>query len=364
MKKVNESSTLPVDTCKAKKVYPSKTLSPLKNSAVISRLEFVELIDKILVPESAKRVIWSVESEGHTHYFPCFIEKKGRTILGWRELRHMPDLYPGRSEAAVQIGSDFQSKNLLAAAFGGAHRWDCFSFRVLAGSLMEQQLLTYARQFGCLPFLDSEVFYPYIDLPDNWDDLYGSYQKKFRYNLRNCEKQLNEMGVLTLESVVTQDKVDQFLENVLKIERESWKEKAGTSLTTNDIQKTFHVLLAPKAIASGIFRGYVLKLDSIPIAYVYGLYSNHVFHSLKLSFSEQFRLYAPGTVITKKAVQDLIEIGASVWDFAGPSEPYKLRWTKDEYCLRSYTVMSSSWRGRLLGARRRSNKLVRPSQAR
>ena len=186
----------------------------------------------------------------------------------------------------------------------------------------------------------------------------GGLAKKFRYNMRNGQKLLSEVGRLSFERMTEENEVSRFLDDAYSIEKRSWKEAAGTSITTNPLQETFHSRLAPIAASNRIFRGYVLYLDDLPISHVYGLMCGDVFYSLKLSHCEQHRKYSPGIVMIALAIQDLISDGVKFWDFSGPTEEYKRRWTKDAYCLRTYTVFSRTIRGRLLRLRSKIKDLL------
>lgn len=331
----------------------SHVQSSLEYSTVISRFEFVDLLNRILVSDAAERIIWRIESNNQSYFFPCYVEKRSGKFLSWLELRHISDLYPGRSGPSVLVGGTNESLALVDQVFGEQGRWHSFSLCVLGDGPMERHLLATAKNSGFEFFLDSSLEYPYIELPTTWDEFYGGLAKKFRYNIRNSQKLLAEVGELSLERITDEKDVRRFLDHAYLVERRSWKESAGTSLTTNKRQAEFHSRLAPIAASNGIFRGYILYLDGSPIAHVYGLLSDNVFYSLKLSYSEQFRKYSPGIVVTARAIQDLILTGVEYWDFSGPTEEYKRRWTNDAYCLKTYTFFSHNTRGRLLKVRRK-----------
>jgi len=330
-----------------------KGLPISEGSGITSRFEFVDVLDRVLVPAEAKRIFWTIEAEGRDHYFPCFIEKKSNRFVSWAELRHIPDLYPGRSGLAELIGNESNISAALENVFDQQERWDSFSLCVLAGGPMERCLLAAARRRNAIPYLESALNYPYVILPGNWDELYSGFSKKFRYNIRNSQKLIKELGELSLKRVTSENEVREFLDAVYSIERNSWKEEAGTSLTKNKIQEVFHEQLAPIAADSGLFRSYVLYLNCTPVAHVYGLLCHGVFYSLKLSYIEQYRKVAPGIVLTALVLQDLIADGVKCWDWSGPSEEYKRRWSKDVYCLRTYKFFGNSWKGQLLRFRTR-----------
>jgi CelD/BcsL family acetyltransferase involved in cellulose biosynthesis len=135
-------------------------------------------------------------------------------------------------------------------------------------------------------------------------------------------------------------------------------EGAGTSLTANTLQENFHSRLAPIAAATDMFRGYILYLNGAPIAHVFGMLCDGVFYSLKLSYSEDYRKYSPGIVTTALVIQKLILERVKFWDFAGPTEDYKRRWTGKSYSLRTLTFFSQSPRGKFLKLRRKIRGLI------
>lgn len=355
---IQELSELPVDEKHLWDGSVSGGEAFRDNFGVLSKFAFVDVLNRVLVPEAAKRVIWRVGSGENVVFFPCYLEKKARRLLGWTELKPICDLYPGRSAAAVTVGGDRECLALLDSVFDAQKRWDSFSLTVLAGGRMEEHILAISGQRKIEPFVDFVLEYPYIELPDQWDDLYGSYAKKFRYNIRNSTKLLKELGDLELVQFTEQKEVPQFLSDVYSIERSSWKEAAGTSLTANKKQEDFHSELASIAAATGIFKGYILYLNGAPIAHVFGVLSDGVFYSLKLSYSEEYRKYSSGIVITSLVIQKLILEHVKFWDFSGPTEDYKRRWTSNAYSLRTLTFFSKNSRGQFLKMKRKIKGLI------
>lgn len=328
------------------------------NFGVTSKFAFVDVLNRVLVPGAASRVIWRVDNGEKVVFFPCYLEKKAGRLLGWTELRHICDLYPGRSAAAVSVGGDSECLALLDSVFDAQKRWDSFSLTVLADGPMEKHVLAITGRRKIEPFVDLVLEYPYIELPDQWDDLYGSFAKKFRYNIRNSTKLLKELGDLKLVQSTEEEEVSRFLSDAYSVERDSWKEGAGTSLTANKLQEDFHSRLAPVTAADNLFRGYILYLNGAPIAHVFGILCDGVFYSLKLSYSEGYRKYSPGIVITSLVIQKLILEGVKFWDFAGPTEDYKRRWTGKSYSLKTLTFFSQSPRGQFLKMRRKIKRLI------
>ena len=326
----------------------------LASAGATCRFEIARLVDRVLVPPDAARVIWSVADDDAQSFLPCRINSESEGPFAWSELRPITDIYPGRSAPIVCFGNVRAVRSLIKAPFDNWSRWDCFRTNALAKSAYERELVEVAGASGFVPFIAAETEIPYFPLPDNWDELYGSFSKKFRYNIRHSENQLGERGKLKLRCFTEASDVEEFLGDFLSVERLSWKQEAGTSITRNPEQ-----LKLPIAAASGIFRGYILYLDETPIAHIYGLYDQGTFYCLKLSYVEALKKLAPGITITAMAIKDLIDNSARLWDFVGPTEDYKRRWAKESYTIRKYVFFSRTLRGRMLNMRRRLRSFIR-----
>jgi len=207
--------------------------------------------------------------------------------------------------------------------------------------------------------VDSETFYPYIEFPETWEQMKERFGKKFRYNLRSRKKKLEQIGEVSITCYSSPDQTAEFLEKMLGIERNSWKESSGTSITTNANQKLFHTKLAEAASQRGMLQGYVMELSHKPIAHIYGLYWQNTFFCLKSSICEEFRKYSPGVVLKAMVMERLVNTSAGYWDFVGPSEDHKLRWTKDNYSIRNYIVFNTTVMGQLLEKKMKMGNLFR-----
>lgn len=329
-----------------------------RNLGIISRFFFVDLVNRVLVPNDANRVIWRAQDSKGVVFLPCYLETKGNLVMKWVELRYACDLYPGRSAAAIGFDSESVHGAFLERVFSAQERWDAFYLTLVSGGSAEKQTIRVAKEYHATTGVDSELEYPYIELPNQWNVLYQGFTKKFRYNIRNSTKLLKQQGPLELVESAGEQDVPRFLKDVLQVERDSWKEAAGTSLTTNRKQQLFHAQLAHGAASRGVLRGYVLYVGGEAVAHIFGVLTDGVFYSLKLSFSEKYRKYSPGIVITSLVLQALINEGVRYWDFAGPTEDYKKRWTDKSYRLKTLVFFSKRLKGRVLAMKKRMKGLV------
>ena len=267
--------------------------------------------------------------------------------MTWQKLGCVPNLYPGRAGIIYDLSVPDMADALASAVLRDSESWDAFSITVVANSNTELAILEAARAQAFAYRIVSELDIPFIAFPPTWDEYIASLPKKFRYTIRSGEKLLKKLGKLEMRLYTESEQCDEFLKLAYAIERKSWKEGTGTSLTRQPIQKRFHEQLAPVAAELGMFRGYVLLLDGEPIAHIYGLQFGDVLCDLKESFDKKYADSSPGSVLKGLVMQELIGGTIKSWDFIGRAEFHKLRWTNDVYKQRHY-VFYAGGKGRLL----------------
>jgi CelD/BcsL family acetyltransferase involved in cellulose biosynthesis len=175
-----------------------------------------------------------------------------------------------------------------------------------------------------------------------------------RWTIRKGERALSEKGRLEYEELSDPASVDKLMHSIHTIERRSWKEQSGTSITAQGKQQAFFEAFAALAAESGMLCGHVLRVDGKPIAYIFGvLDGDSVFLDLKESFDAAYAEYSPGHVLKRFAFQTLIARGVRIYDFMGRCEPYKMRWTDKTYHRLTVVLFNTTFRGSLAHLRSR-----------
>jgi len=248
---------------------------------------------------------------------PLFRRSKTIRKLPFRGIGLLTELYSGRS--GFLLGE--QSAELLGESLEGigskTPAWDVFSLTLLQDSPSERLVETVASTAGFSLQLIEKQYSPYIPFQKNWAEHFAALPKKFRSTIRNGEKRLRDRGQLTYRECLTADDARDFNSAVLDIERDSWKEAAGTSIAANPVHEAFHRAITVRAAERGFFSGHLLLLDS------------------------------PSHVLKNFIFARLYEQGATVFDFMGNCEEYKMKWTDKTYCRNTYLLFNNTLRGRL-----------------
>jgi CelD/BcsL family acetyltransferase involved in cellulose biosynthesis len=302
------------------------------------------LWEQRLANRPVRLLVWD-DDQGVAGLLPLFTETRRSHGLQRRILAPITELYSNRCGFVVREPGEGTVEALLGHLFGSLPDWDLFTATVVEGSASEERLKRICARLGHAVERVSTQRSPYFELRGSWDDYFAALPKKFRWTLRSSEKRMRTEADLVHREVTAEPDLEHFLQAMLEIERGSWKENAGTSLSANEQQEQFHRAFARRACERGWFLGQLLELGGEPIAYIYGLLFKGVFHDFKESFKEARRDLSPGHVLKMLALERLYGRGVEAYDFMGVAEPYKLRWADREYTRSTYRVYNRTLAG-------------------
>lgn len=272
--------------------------------------------------------------------------------LPCRAIAPLTELYSGRSGFLLRDPRGEQFETLLGSLCDAEKNWDVFQFTLVDGSAQHREFLAWQARSNLACEEIAKQTSPYIVLQENWDQHFASLPKKFRSTIRNGEKRMREHGRLEYKEFRESADIASFAATMLEIERDSWKESAGTSLTANRLQEAFHTDLLKSALDAGWLSGHLLLLGGEPVAYIYGLLHNGIFSDLKESYKSRYREMSPGHVLKSFAFQSLYSHKARLYDFMGLCEDYKMKWTDKTYSRITYLLFNRTaraWAARGVG---------------
>jgi hypothetical protein len=277
---------------------------------------------------------------------PTYLKVARALPFDRRELRIITEAYGGRRGLMIANTDPDLTEFALRRLRLDLPPWDVLLLGAVKGSLSHVNLMNAARNTSlrarCLAVSQS----PYIELAASWEAMIAKLPKKTRWTFRKGERDLTAKGAVDYEQITDVASVGSLLASVVAIERKSWKEEVGTSITAQSRQQAFYDTFARLAAANGILSGHVLRVASQPIAYILGIATGDgVFLDLKESFDASYAEYSPGHVLKRFAIEALIGRGIRVYDFMGRCEPYKMRWTDKTYQCETIALYNRTVRG-------------------
>jgi CelD/BcsL family acetyltransferase involved in cellulose biosynthesis len=307
--------------------------------------EWAETLAKVLLNGRKTRTLVLEQSGEPVGILPLYESQESKYRLKFQKLAPITELYAGRTGFMFKEPRVDYLEAFVDYLYERLHRWSLFQVTLVDDSESDQLLRSVCESIKISRDKLSSQASPYIVLENNWQDYFNSRPKKFRWNLRNGRKKMETCGHLRYSICEKPSQLESFLSAMLEIERGSWKETTGTSVTTNDYQESFYKQFCAPALDRGWFYGHLLELDAEPVAYVYGTVHQGVFYDFKESYKDKFKELSPGHVLKTFVFEELYRKNIRLYDFMGACEEYKLRWTDKTYRRSTYVIYNNDARG-------------------
>ncbi len=242
--------------------------------------------------------------------------------------------------------------------------WDCFRMArlleddpltaTLRDALTRRRLLHHDRRG------DPSYF---LALPASYGAYLSARSSKFRNYLKRIERKLESLGRVAVHELTSTGDFDAAYEQLLDIERASWKQNHGTAVTAVPRQIGFYRDLGRDALARGRLHLQWLTLDGRPIAHNFGYVHAGTYFYLKTSFDETLKSVSPATYLRARLIDGLIGRGVGQFDFPGAPYEWERQWTDTVRWHRVVTLFSGTVRSRALEFVERLRHAVPPPAA-
>ncbi|HEX8204579.1 MAG TPA: GNAT family N-acetyltransferase [Solirubrobacteraceae bacterium] len=196
---------------------------------------------------------------------------------------------------------------------------------------------------------------PYLELPESYEALMAAASRNMRSQVGRRARQLEKaLGELRLRTITGGDELDGALDTLFTLEASGWKARAGTAILHEPGAERLYRDFARAAAERGWLRVYLLEAGGEPLAGDFGIALGGVGFLLKTGFDEAHGRLSPGLVLRGEVLRASIEEGLRGYDFLGPDDDYKLRWTptvRPRVTLRAFRgpagLPAAAWHGRL-----------------
>ena len=206
------------------------------------------------------------------------------------------------------------------------------------------------RLFGAIQGSDvlvERVQAPVLDVRDGWEAVYAAKTSSRRRNLhRRRRRQLDELGEITLVSIVGESELSASLTDLFRIHDLRWAGRPDRSEFTTNRGLPFNVDAMTRFARAGIARVLMMKLDGRAIAFQYYLVFERRMFFYRLAFDPDFARLSPGLLTTLAAIEAAAAEGVERVEFLGGDERYKQDLADSNDPLYECIGFASSWRGR------------------
>lgn len=267
---------------------------------------------------------------------PCRQDGK---LAGLAALQSLTESWAGRRIAVLQSLTTHESYRFDFLSLPGradvqeqlwrrlceAGRWDVIRLDHLPeGSPTLAAGLRVAHELGWRRLVEPTFESPWRPLsrpPASWD--HGLTQK-FRSNLRNRERRLQQLGEVAFEVARGSADLSRALETFYALEASGWKGERGTAIASRGHVKAFYDRLVE--LASSQMWIPILSVAGRPAAAQLLRVQGRTMFMQKTAYHPDFSPFAPGQLLTARLIRYGIQNGMDALDFLADNMPWKADW--------------------------------------
>ena len=317
----------------------------------------------------------SLQSQGLADDLRLLIAWEGSSMVGVLPYLVREEKYWGVPLDTIDLANNVLSyhhevvaraahEELIEALLAGPDLEDWQVFRVVGvehgGETARALRAVGSRKRRCVVEYPS-VESPFLPIEGTWESYLSRRSRNFRYNLNRKRRSLDQLGRWEVRWSESEGDVPRLIEDILAIERESWKVSAGMAISGHADEERYYRLLLPVMARNGWLYASTLCLSGRPIAYSLCYRAHGRIGQLKTSFVEEHAGMSPGFIVTAAAIERAFSERCVEFDFLGDVMAHKLSWTERSRRHVSYFVFNSRPLPRAMA---RAKQLVRRIRSR
>jgi CelD/BcsL family acetyltransferase involved in cellulose biosynthesis len=172
---------------------------------------------------------------------------------------------------------------------------------------------------------------PFIELRgQTWPSYLETLGRAHRANLRRRLRQTGGKFQVTFTRAETADERRGALRALIRLHLARWRERGVSEAFATPALVAFHDEITQRALERGWLRLYVLALDAVPVASLYGLRYGRVFSFYQSGFDPAFAKWSVGLITMGLAIEQAIAEGAEEYDLLHGDESYKFLWAREQ----------------------------------
>jgi len=149
----------------------------------------------------------------------------------------------------------------------------------------------------------------YLDLPESYEAFLKSRSSKFRNNLIQATKRLQQVGEISVEVLDPFRDAPRVMEVCGEVARGSWQFKAGKSHFNTGAASSFYANLAAAGKGAGGEEFVALLAGARPVAFLFGCRRGQCYYLVDTAFDAEFKDYSVGRILLSRTIERLLQIG-------------------------------------------------------
>jgi len=182
----------------------------------------------------------------------------------------------------------------------------------------------------------SEATLPFVDLGGlSWDEYLAGRSRQLRSQLGRKLRALRREHDVRFRRTRSSDEVPDDLATLFRLHDARWAERSESSALADPTIREFHREFAKAAFERGWLRLYVMNVDRVPIAALYGWLIGGRWSYYQAGFDPAWSRHSPGFLLLAETIKEAIEDGASEYDMLRGDEAFKRRFATSSRAVRT-----------------------------
>ena len=199
----------------------------------------------------------------------------------------------------------------------------CVAMRqVIRGSALADALASVAGEGRFSMNTVEESTSAVVEVPDGWAAYEATRSGEQLHPLRK-RRRMKKDGTWEYRAAHAEAGFDDAWEQLLHVERHSWKQAAGTSIVNEAGASAFYGAVARGHVAEGRLRLHLLTRNGVPVAHTFGVVHGRTYYLLKHSYDEAHRQFSPGFQLMWHVMQECVAEGCDRLDLLGDVMTWK-----------------------------------------
>jgi CelD/BcsL family acetyltransferase involved in cellulose biosynthesis len=196
-----------------------------------------------------------------------------------------------------------------------------------------------------------------------WDSYLATLGSAHRANVRRRLRAVSQQFGMRFERVTSDSQRRDALVALGGFHERRFRTGRGSTAFLTPALRAFQDDVTRRALDRGWLRMYVLWLNDVPAAVMYGFLYNRQFYFYQHGHDDRYARHSVGLVLMALTIRAAIDEGAQAFDLLWGTEPYKWLWTRETQTLRQIHLFPPHVGGRIhqraVEARRRLGRLAR-----
>ncbi len=279
---------------------------------------------------------------------PLIVSKREKMGMSITTLSPVSEYYNTHSDILLKNFSDEMIDVFLKAIFNIKYNWDIFRMgRLVETNPIVSIIGSNLSRIQSNHIIENEEPSFCTTFAGSYKDYLEERSGKFRNYLKRIEKKLQKKGEINVYDYKTFSNISTAYEKLLLVEKNSWKHKHDTAISSVKKQEDFYRKLCDGASKEGRLHLNFLYLNRKPVAYNIGLIKDRKYMYIKTSYDESLKQLSPATLLRAKLIEELIANKITFFDFPGEPYAWEKQWADELQWHKSILIFNQTLKAKI-----------------